>query len=312
MPDEPVLFGFLLVLARVGGALIFVPAPGLKQGPEPVRAVLAVAIALALYPFWPAPAVNGADAGRVTVWLLAEAAFGVTAGLAVAFLTEAFVLASQVFGLQAGYSYASTIDPTTQADSNVLLVFSQLFAGLLFFSAGLHCDLIRVFALSLTAYPPGAYAADLKSAGALIELGAAMFSTGMRLALPVVSFLLLADIALSLLGRVNAQLQLLMLAFPVKMLAALALMAAAAGLYPRVYEGAAQRTWSALVSPALRVQRSEISAMCPAAAGGSLMRRLNSRKSSKFGVRTFPKSRSTAAFSAPPSASAPACSRRAR
>ena len=32
------LFGFLLVLARVGGALVFVPLPGVKGAPEPVRA----------------------------------------------------------------------------------------------------------------------------------------------------------------------------------------------------------------------------------------------------------------------------------
>jgi hypothetical protein len=31
------LYGFLLVLARVGGALSFVPLPGIKAAPEPVR-----------------------------------------------------------------------------------------------------------------------------------------------------------------------------------------------------------------------------------------------------------------------------------
>ena len=31
-------------------------------------------------------------------------------------------MAAQVLGLQAGYAYASTIDPNTQADSGILLV----------------------------------------------------------------------------------------------------------------------------------------------------------------------------------------------
>ena len=47
----------------------------------------------------------------------------------------------------------------------------------------------------------------------------------MRLALPVVALLMLVDLALALLGRLNAQLQLLTLAFPAKMLAALLLLA---------------------------------------------------------------------------------------
>ena len=35
------VFGFVLVLARVSGAFIFVPLPGLSAGPEIARAVLA-------------------------------------------------------------------------------------------------------------------------------------------------------------------------------------------------------------------------------------------------------------------------------
>src|SRR5215470_6933673 len=47
------LMGFLLVLARVGGALIFVPLPGLRGAPEPTRAALAVGLTLALGARWP-------------------------------------------------------------------------------------------------------------------------------------------------------------------------------------------------------------------------------------------------------------------
>jgi len=36
------LYAFLLVLARVGGALIFVPLPGIKGGPQAARAALAL------------------------------------------------------------------------------------------------------------------------------------------------------------------------------------------------------------------------------------------------------------------------------
>jgi flagellar biosynthesis protein FliQ len=44
------LYGFLLVLARVAGALIFVPLPGVKGAPEPVRAALALGFTLACFP----------------------------------------------------------------------------------------------------------------------------------------------------------------------------------------------------------------------------------------------------------------------
>jgi flagellar biosynthetic protein FliR len=65
-------------------------------------------------------------------------------------------------------------------------------------------------------------------------LGAILFSVGVRLALPVVALLVMLDVALALLGRLNAQLQLLSLAFPVKMLTALVVLSWAAAVFPRV------------------------------------------------------------------------------
>jgi flagellar biosynthetic protein FliR len=250
MPAEPVLpvgtlFAFLLVLARIGGAFVFVPLPGIGTGPEPARVMLAVAFTVALYPVWPS-GVAATSAPALLLALACEAAFGLTAGVAVAFLTETLLLATQVFGLQAGYSYASTVDPTTQADSNVLLVFAQLTAGLLFFSLGLDREILRVFARSLSAFPPGTYGLTLPSAEALVRLGAAMFSTGLRLAMPVVALLMLVDIGLALMGRLHQQLQLLTLAFPVKMLASLAFLAVISALFLPVYRGAAARTLSTL------------------------------------------------------------------
>ena len=57
---------------------------------------------------------------------------------------------------------------------------------------------------------------------------------GVRLALPVVALLVMVDVALALLGRLNAQLQLLSLAFPAKMLTALVMLSWIAAIFPRV------------------------------------------------------------------------------
>ena len=72
------------------------------------------------------------------------------------------------------------------------------------------------------------------SAEAFIRLSGSLLATGARLALPVVALLVMVDVALALMGRLNAQLQLLSLAFPAKMLTALFVLAAVLSLYPRV------------------------------------------------------------------------------
>ena len=228
------LFGFLLVLARVAGALVFVPLPGVKGAPEPVRAALALGFTLALFPRWPHTAAAGMTPATLLGWAAAEAVLGIAIGVSVAIVLESFTLAAQVLGLQAGYAYASTIDPNTEADSGILLIFAQLFAGLLFFALGLDREVLRLFAWSLEKVPAGSYVLGPSAAEALIRLGSNLFSVGVRMALPVVALLVMVDVALALLGRLNQQLQLLSLAFPAKMLVALAVLSWVAVLFPRI------------------------------------------------------------------------------
>jgi flagellar biosynthetic protein FliR len=128
-------------------------------------------------------------------------------------------------GLQAGFTFATTIDPTSQADSPVLEIMGRTIAGLLFFALGLHHAVIRAFAASLQAHPAGSWALGPGIIEPVIRLFQVMLSTGLRLALPIIVSMVLIDIALALIGRVNSQLQLLHLAFPVKLAGSLLLVA---------------------------------------------------------------------------------------
>lgn len=228
------LYGFLLVLARVGGALSFVPLPGMNGVAGPARTVFSLGFTLALFSRWPVVEAAAVRPSTLAAWAAAEAAVGIAIGLTVALVLESFVLAAQVLGLQAGYAYASTVDPNTQADSGILLVVAQLIGGMLFFALGLDREILRLFAQSLDRVPAGTYRLGTASAETLIRLGSGLFSVGVRLALPVVALLLLVDVSLALMGRLNQQLQLLSLAFPAKMLTALLVLSWMAALFPRV------------------------------------------------------------------------------
>ena len=233
LPTETIL-AFLLVLARVAGATSFVPLPGFSASVGPARAVFALGFTLALSPMWPTPDIRGLTPGILLVWVAAEAIVGFAIGIPVAIVLESFGLAAQVLGLQAGYAYAQTVDPNTQADSGILLVLAQLVAGMWFFALGLDREVLRLFAETLAKVPPGAYVLGPRSAEPVIRLSAMILSVGMRLSLPVVALLVMVDVALALLGRLNAQLQLLHMAFPAKMLVALLVLSWTAALFPRI------------------------------------------------------------------------------
>jgi len=243
------LYGFMLALARVSGVIVFVPIPGFSSGPDASRAVLALALTLALFPAWPSPAVQDAPTlvvGRLVGSIADETLLGVTMGLAVAFLLEGVQMAAQALGLQAGYSYASTVDPTTQADTTTLQVMAQLLAGMLFFAFGFDRQIIRALARSFQSTSGAAFPLDGPAIQAIVRLGASIFTTGLQLAIPVLALLVLLDIAFAVLGRLHAQLQLLSLSFAIKMLTGLVFLAGVLSVYPEVFERSGAITFAVL------------------------------------------------------------------
>jgi flagellar biosynthetic protein FliR len=247
-PALPVslLYGFLLVLARISGVFIFIPLPTFRNGPSAAKIVLALALTFALFPLWPKMQPVPVGLLQMAGWVLVEASIGLAAGLAVAFVIEGLYVAAQAISIQAGFSYAAMVDPNTEADSTVLIVMAQLTAGLLFFALGLDRQLLQILARSLETHPPGSLALSRSGVESLAMLGSGAFSTGLRLVLPVMTLLFLIDLSIGLLGRLNSQLQLVALAFPIKMVASLAALSFLILLVPKIYQQSAGVAFGAL------------------------------------------------------------------
>lgn len=236
------ILGFLLVLARVAGVFAFVPLPGANGAPVAAKIVLSIAAAACLFPLW--PTVEGLDQSvvRLAGFVVMDAAVGLVLGLTVALAIDAMKLAAQIGGLHAGFGFAQIVDPSSAADTSLLLVIAEMFSGLLFFAAGFDRQVLAILAGTLKTLPPGQIPRLGHTAEPIARLSAELFVYGLRLALPVVAFLVLVDLTLGFLGRVNQQLQLMTLAFPLKIMAALALFALLTPIYARVYESYARHS----------------------------------------------------------------------
>jgi flagellar biosynthesis protein FliR len=239
------LYGFVIVLARVSGVLVFTPLPGVREGADSSRVLLALALTVMLLPSAPA-APHPSDLSSLAVWAASEAVTGLLIGLVVSILLEALQLAAHMIELPAGFSYASIVNPDSQADSTLLQVLTQLLGGLFFCALGLDRQVILILGRSFEILPPGATPARAPLIDALIRAGSGIFVTGLRLAMPVLALLLLVDLAVAVLGRIQAQLQLLPLAFSIKLLAGLVMLAASLSFYPSVLEKSGNRMFTAL------------------------------------------------------------------
>jgi flagellar biosynthetic protein FliR len=233
--DTGTLYSFLMVLARISGAFIYIPLPGMKAGPQPARVILAVSMTFVLFSSWPVIDASHVNIGLLIGWMLAEGGLGLAVGLATSFLMEGFQMGAQIISLQAGYSFATTIDPTSGADSGVLLTIAQMTAGLLFFATGMDRQILLIFARSLTTHPPGQFAVSPAVVTMLIQTSAMIFTTGFRLVLPLAGLLMLVEVSLALLARLNSQLHLMMVAFPIKLLLSLALLSWLVLIFPKVF-----------------------------------------------------------------------------
>ena len=241
------LINAVLVLARVAGIVALAPIPGLRQSPAQTKIILALGLTALFTPLaWGrADAAFPHTSGAVWTlagWVAAEAVFGLTVGVGVALLLEAFGLAAQVLGFQAGYSYVNMVDPTTQVDASIPNVMLTLLGSLLFFAFDLHLFVIGALAESFHRRPLGSWSTSPLDGMMMIRLGGLVFQTAVRLALPVMAVLLLIDLTLGLLNQINSRLQLLTLAFPAKIVAAMALLYPVTLVAPRLFHDLAVET----------------------------------------------------------------------
>lgn len=239
---------FLLTLSRTLGVFLFLPFPGKEAGPSLPRVALGFATAIAVFPYWPWQTVAEPEVGTLVLWIVSELALGLTIGLIVSFLAEGLTIGSQALALQAGYAYASVVDPTTQADSDVMQVLAQLLGGLLFFIFRLDHLAVRTFVYSLRTFPPGQFAVSRSLVEGVVAVGSSAFQVALRLALPVIGLLLTTEIALGLVARLSAQLQVVAHASSIKMIITLLILVSLIRIVPDLYKSSATQVYGLLRS----------------------------------------------------------------
>jgi flagellar biosynthetic protein FliR len=220
--SQTLVLHFLLVLFRVGGIFAFIPIPGIKSALAPTRIALVILTSWIVFPLTPPLSGIVMTLSSAFSVMIAEVSLGLLIGLAIQFLHEGIVLGANALSIQAGYSYASTVDPNSEADSSVLQVILGLCGSWLFLTLGLDRILLKAILTSFSTYGPGTFIASQNHAPAIIALSGEMFGQGLRIAAPIVGVLLLVDLAMALLSRLQPQMQLLNLSFPLKMLLSLA------------------------------------------------------------------------------------------
>jgi flagellar biosynthetic protein FliR len=214
-----------LETTRIVGALIVAPTP-IQNAPVRARAALAILLAFV---------VHSTTAGhpplfdswlRVVIAAPGEMLLGVAMGMTFRLALASVEIASEAFGPMIGFGLASLFDPKTQSQESALARMLRMFAMLLAVIAGVHRVLIGSLLASFRAIPVGMVVAPQATAIDLVSMTGESIAFGLRLALPLLSILLLGQLALAFISRAAPQLGIFGVGFAVSaMLGAFVLIA---------------------------------------------------------------------------------------
>lgn len=220
----------LWIMLRIGAMLMAMPMVGTRAVPARVRALLAVALSVALAPVLPAvPVFNGFDSMTV-LSILREVAVGVSIGFLLRLIFEAGAMAGEMIAQSTGLAFAQMADPMRGGSSGVIGQWFYLMFGLLFFTSNGHLALISLLVDSYKALPIGTALPDPHAVAALVPtLALQIFRGALSLALPLVVAMLAINLAFGVLSRAAPALNPMQLGLPVALLLGLSLLTLLAG-----------------------------------------------------------------------------------
>jgi flagellar biosynthetic protein FliR len=207
--------GYLWPLSRILAMIAVAPLFNITGVSTTSRLILGLAVALAIVPALPAMPAIPAGSWLGLAVLAEQLLIGIVIGITLRIAFAAIDFAGGLIGLQMGLSFAVFYDPQNTGQTPVISEFVNLISLLIYIAGNGHLMSLAALAESFTLLPVTATPFAAAGFSVMLNWAAAIFSTGLLLALPLVAALLIANIALGVLSRVAPQLNLFAIGFPV-------------------------------------------------------------------------------------------------
>ncbi|CAB1370530.1 flagellar biosynthetic protein FliR [Denitratisoma oestradiolicum] len=210
---------FMFPLARILGLVATAPVYQNAVLSMRIRLILGLAIVLALAPALPPMPAIPAGSWVGLVVLAQQTLIGIVMGFTLRLMFAAVDMAGELIGLQMGLSFATFYDPMTSGQTPVVTEFISLVATLIYLAMNGHLLTLSALAESFHLFPVSTQWFASKGLGTLLASAATLFSAGVLLSLPLITALLIANLALGVLSRVAPTLNLFAVGFPVTIMA---------------------------------------------------------------------------------------------
>jgi flagellar biosynthetic protein FliR len=210
---------FLFILVRVASMLTVIPFFESRNVPFLVKSGLAMAVTWLLMPQVSGlpPSLNASPVA-FALGLASEVIIGLIIGFMLQLVFVGVQLAGQTAGFQMGFAIANVVDPASSMQIPILSQFLNLFALMIFLSLDIHHYFIKALVDGFEIIPFWAARFDGNIFSLLVRTVSNAFVIAVKIGAPVMVALLLTSVALGLISRTVPQMQIFIVAMPVKII----------------------------------------------------------------------------------------------
>jgi len=213
------VIGFLLVLTRISGMLTAAPLFSTFPVPMQAKAILAILTTFIMYPlvvhsstFQPPT-----DIIMLTIMLSKELCIGVLIGFCANLIFDAVQIAGQLVSIQMGLSMAAAMDPLTKQQSPVIGQLFTFIACMVFIQLNAHHWLFSSIYDSYKSMPLGMnFDFTTHIIPRLLYFTSQLFPVAFGIIMPIYVLLFLVDISLAFMAKMMPQMNIFMVAMPLK------------------------------------------------------------------------------------------------
>ena len=211
-------------LTRITAFILAAPIFGTRVVSAKIRLVLGVMLTLLIAPLLPRlPAFDGLSVFTFMT-TLQQVLIGLSLGFIFQVVFQVFVMAGQYLAMKMGLGFASMNDPANGVTVTIISQFYLLTTTLLFLSINGHIVLLQVLIDSFSILPVNMQGLTSVDFYKIAMLGAWMFSSGLTIALPVLTALLMVNIAFGVMSRSAPQINIFVVGFPINLIFGLLVM----------------------------------------------------------------------------------------
>lgn len=217
---------FLLIFARVGAAILVMPAFSEPFINMRVRLAIALLLTLIMLPILGdrLPALSDSPI-EILLLLLGETLFGFFVGLVARIMMSALQTAGMILAMMIGLSNALTQDITAAQQGSVVGSLLTTLGLLIIFVLNLHHLMLLALIGSYDIFVPGTVPMVGDLTESVARLVSASFALGLQMAAPFVALALVFYTGLGIISRLMPSMQIFFVAIPLQIGMGLALLA---------------------------------------------------------------------------------------